>query len=738
MHNRWFHRPRLHSPAPGNARRVEWLELFYDLIYVAAIIQLGNGLSDHPGFDGMLVFAGLFVPIWSAWTAFTFFSNRFIVDDFVHRLLVFGQMFAIGAMGVAVGDVFEGRPQNFAIAYGAVRLLLAGLYLRTWLHAEGGKHLARRNALGFGLGALLWCGSVLAPEPWIYILWGIALVIDFAVPLNRRSRMLSLRFPPDVLHMSERYGLLTIIVLGESFVKVLSQGAADGFSAAFAGMGALALLITFSLWWIYFDDVAGSRIKKGELTPFVWIYTHLPLTLGVTAVGVAIKKAALMDPALPGGAKYRWLLCGTLALVLLCVALIDHITERRVSEVDDRHRVVTRVASAGAVLLLAAVGGFMSAAVFVGLVTVLCVAQVVIDLLMAPMADPHEAHHESPRLFDDAHDDVEPSPPSLDRAGFRRVRDPSEFIRKGTPSELRADLYFHLMEGTWRQLFALVLGAYLFINVVFAALYLLDDAGGVAGMAQPSFSQAFFFSVQTISTIGYGVMAPASAYANTLMTIEAVLGMLFVALTTGLVFAKAARPRSSTLFSRRVCIQQYEGKPTLIFRVGNARGNEVVEASMRVVALKEQVSPEGVRMRRLADLKLVRDNSPLFVLSWSVMHVIDENSPLWGIPPEGLDDALVGMTASMTGYDATYAQTTHARYIYHPGDFRWGHRFVDVIEMDAHNRMTIDYRKFHDTVADPAVAPNLPYLPETAGDGSGEASGESSDVPSDDSEGRDR
>jgi len=709
MHNRWFHRPHLHSPAPGNTRRVEWIELFYDLIYVAAIIQLGNGLSNHPGLTGTLIFAGLFVPVWTAWTAFTFLSNRFIVDDFVHRLMVFGQMFAIGAMAVNVGGVFEGRPDGFALCYAVVRWFLVALYIRMWRQGDGGQKLARRNMIGFAIGAAMWSASVFVPAPWSYLLWALALLIDFAVPLNRRSRQLSMRHPPDVLHMAERYGLLTIIVLGESFVKVLSQGAQDGWSADFALMGALALLITFSLWWIYFDDVAGSRIKRGDLNPFVWVYAHLPLTLGVTAVGVAIKKAALMDPMSPGYGTYRWLLCGTLALVLLSVALLDTVTERRVSDVNDRHRVVARLGSAAAVILLAAVGDFMTAAMFVGLVTVICMAQVIIDLLMAPMAAPHEAHHASPALFGEFEDEEE-LPEDVAERGLRRSRDASEFIRKGTPSELRADLYFHLMDGSWRRLFAVVLTAYVFINLIFAALYLLDEPGGIAGMADPSFVDAFFFSVQTVSTIGYGAMSPASDYANTLVTVQAVVGVAFVALTTGLVFAKAARPRASALYSRVAVIQQYEGKPTLIFRVGNARGNEVVEASMRLVAVTASVSPEGVAMRRLHDLKLVRDNNPLFVLSWTVMHVIDEESPLWGCDPESLEETLVALTASMIGFDPTYAQNTHARYMYHPSDFRWGHRFADVIDVYHVDGLLIDYGKFHRTRSDPDIWPDLPYL----------------------------
>ncbi|MCA9540552.1 MAG: low temperature requirement protein A, partial [Myxococcales bacterium] len=427
MRNRWFHPPKLHSPSPGNARRVGWLELFYDLIYVAAIVQLGNGLAHHVGLIGFLAFAGLFVPIWSTWTSFTFYSNRFVVDDFVHRAVVFAQMFGVAAMAVSVPEVFEGRPVPFAISYAFVRLTIVGLYLRTYLQTPEGRRMTRRNLLGFGGSALLWLAAIFVAAPWVYLLWGVALVIDFGVPLNRQSRAVTMEFPPDAMHISERYGLLTIIVLGESFVKVLSEVAASGLTPTLGAMGALALLVTFSLWWIYFDDVAGSRIKRGTLTPFVWVYAHLPLTLGVTAVGVAVKKAALMAPLDPGAGKSRWLLCGSLALTLFAVGVLDAVTERRHANVSDRPRFLVRLSSAVLVLLLAPTGRFMPAWAFVAIIALVCVAQVVLDLFLAPMTDPDEAHHEHQQLFADRRRPApEPAPAaeSPDPARPPRLRNP--------------------------------------------------------------------------------------------------------------------------------------------------------------------------------------------------------------------------------------------------------------------------------------------------------------------------
>lgn len=131
LQNRLYHRPRLHSPRHGEERKVGWLELFYDLIYVAAIIQLGNALSEHVGFGGFLAFFGLMTPIWYTWTGFTFFSNRFVVDDFLHRVSVFVQMLFIGTVAVYAPRVFDGETQGFALAYAGARAVVAFWYGRT-------------------------------------------------------------------------------------------------------------------------------------------------------------------------------------------------------------------------------------------------------------------------------------------------------------------------------------------------------------------------------------------------------------------------------------------------------------------------------------------------------------------------------------------------------------------------------------------------------------------------------
>jgi low temperature requirement protein LtrA len=704
MQNRWFHPPHLHSPKAGQERKVGWLELFYDLIYVAAIIQLGNALSAHVGWLGFLGFAGLFFPLWLSWTTFTFFSNRFVVDDFVHRAMVFMQMFGVAGMAISIPEVLNNNPQAFALSYAAVRFVQICIYGRAWKQTNAGGMLARRYTLILGLGLPIWVISAFVATPWVYLLWALTLVADMSLPWSRASRVLEERYPADAPHLSERYGLLTIIVLGESFVKVLSEVAEKGMGFEPLFMGSLALLITFSLWWVYFDDVAGARIRRGNLAPFVWIFAHLPMTIGITAVGVAIKKMVFLDPTEPALGKYRWLLAGTLALALLSVGIIDSVTSRRQSEMSDRTRTYIRLASAGVVLVVAFVGAGMPAWVFVGMITAICLAQVIFDISMAPLfADPEAHHHEDSALFGDRKAQIEEEE-AAKNAKPRRADTIGDAVRTGVPNELRRDFYFHFMQGSWLRLVMTLVLAFIITNLVFAALYLLDPSS-VTGIEHNSFIDAFAFSVQTIATIGYGTLSPVGTYAHLLVTVQSFMGVIGLAVVTGLVFAKASRPQASILFSEPAVVTEFDEHPVLMFRLANARGNDIVEASVKVSFLMDQVTKEGEKLRRVVDMKLRRSMQPIFALSWTVFHDIDEESPFHGLTAENIEQSMVLMVVSMTGHDSIYAQTTHSRHMYYPEDIRFGHRFVDVISPMEDGRILIDLAKFHETDLDGITPP---------------------------------
>ena len=255
------------------------------------------------------------------------------------------------------------------------------------------------------------------------------------------------------------------------------------------------------------------------------------------------------------------------------------------------------------------------------------------------------------------------------------------------------DLYAFLLRARWSTVVALAAGLYLGVNAFFALLYWLVP-GSVAN-ADGGYADAFFFSVQTFASIGYGFMYSQSTWANALVVVEAFVSLLSIALLTGIVFAKFSRPHARVLFSRPILIETRNGVPTLTFRVANERGNDVVEASLRVSILKTYVTREGHRMRRFYDLPLERSETPFFLLSWQVFHPIDEHSPLHGLTPETMRDDDVRIAVSLTGLDGTFAQTIYARHSYWPEDLLVGHRFVDVMENLDGGVTRMDFRKFH-------------------------------------------
>jgi inward rectifier potassium channel len=689
MRSRFYHLPSVHVPVHGHERKAGWLELFYDLIFVAGFIQLGNGLSDNPNAAGFIAFAASFSALWVAWSGFTYFMNRVLIDDLLHRLLVFGQMAAIGVTAYCARDLLSGNYRAFAIAYGVALLFVAVFNARAhWQNPQTRPWTTYWGSI-FAVAAVLWLAAALvSPPAFAYGLMALAGVLIAAAPMSRVHRRYQLDYPTDQEHLAERFGLLTLIVLGESFVKVLDAASHAG-GASLLAQASVLLLLTLTMWWIYFDDIAGSNIRGERFTPILWWLGHLPLQLGITMSGVGIKKAATLDLAEPFGAKYRWLLCGALALVLLATALIDSVTERRQAELSDRARVGMRTFSGVFMLLLIPAGAGMSGTMLVVVVTSLMVVQVLFDLMMAPFEDTPEHHLGAVSLADRARD------PAASAGTLKKRPAISDAVRRGTPSALRHDLYFYLMDGGWPRLLAGFATAFLMLNGLFASLYMLDPTS-VRPSDALSFAQAFFFSVQTMSTIGYGVLSPGSLYGDVLVVIEAAVGMLSVALATGLVFAKVSRPESKILFSDKVVIHKRHGIPTLVLRAGNVRGNEIVDATAHLSAVIEEFTPEGDHMRKLIELPLIRQRTPLFVLSWSVMHQLDDNSPLAGIDWHD-DSKKPTLIATLMGHDGTYGQTVFARNTWDPQEILPDRVFVDILSELPDGRLMVNYQLFHDT-----------------------------------------
>ena len=280
----------------------------------------------------------------------------------------------------------------------------------------------------------------------------------------------------------------------------------------------------------------------------------------------------------------------------------------------------------------------------------------------------------------------------------------------GAGSSLANDAYHFLRSSSWRSITLLFAALFVGTNLVFAGV--LWGAHASVTNAH-GFLDYFWFSVQSLATIGYGVLSPDDTLSNAVVTIESFLGFGYTALVTGVFFARFSTPSARIIFSRVAIIGEHDGKRTLMFRVANARITAVVEASIRVYMTRDEVTTTGERLRRIYDLALRRAVTPVFNLSWVVYHPIDADSPLYGVTPENLHTSLANIIVTLQGIDDRLAATVHTRHSYNVDDLVFDRRFVDVIKVDDVKGVRyLDFAPFHDT--EPASPmPAVPPPPAT-------------------------
>ena len=256
------------------------------------------------------------------------------------------------------------------------------------------------------------------------------------------------------------------------------------------------------------------------------------------------------------------------------------------------------------------------------------------------------------------------------------------------------DIYAHLMSMSWAKLTGLIIAAHLLVNTLFAGIYLIIG-DGIKNARPGSFQDAFFFSVHTMATINYGEMAPHGLAGNIVVTAESLTGLIFLAFTTGLVFSRFSRPTSRILFSKLAVVCPFEGTPHLMFRLANERRNRIVDANVHVVMWCLGTTKEGYPKRRFYDLTPVRDRVPMMTLSWTVMHKIDESSPLFGLSTEWLKEHEAEIIVSLTGTDETLSQPIHAQYSYVADELVFGSAFEDIVSRSNDGQLEINYNRFH-------------------------------------------
>jgi inward rectifier potassium channel len=268
-------------------------------------------------------------------------------------------------------------------------------------------------------------------------------------------------------------------------------------------------------------------------------------------------------------------------------------------------------------------------------------------------------------------------------------------LTEGLSREVFHDLFHHFMTMSWPRLFATLAVFFLAFDVLFGFLYHLVP-GCIANLNPPGFAGDFFFSVETLATVGYGDMHPQTPYGHSVAMAEIFVGLMSLALITGIMFARFSRPRARFLFTRNAVVRPMDGKLTLLVRAANLRQNVVQDASAQLRMLRDEVTEEGFRIRRVIDLPLVRSQHPMFVLGWTIMHVIDDASPLKLETAESLREDAAAFVLSVSGTDETTGQVLIARAEYSSEDIRWNASFHDILEEDENGTLHIDYAKFHD------------------------------------------
>jgi len=315
-------------------RQVTFLELFYDLVYVALVAQLSHTLSNHIGWAALGGFAFLFVIIWWAWLNGSLYHDLHGNNDIRTRVFTFLQMITVVAMAVFAHDALGESSIGFALSYAAFQLILTYMWWRTGVYDPDHRPLSRPYSGTFLFATALFIGSTFVMEPVRFYLWGAALILMLMVPTYLRLR----RNPPQVqvqLDLSinvsdsliERFGLFTIIVLGEVIIGVVT-GVIEHHELNWliGGTAAFGTLIAIGLWWVYFDLIPHHRPQQKYKMVITWFYLHLPLTIGITTVGASILNVVRhAGDNLPS--EVRWLLLTATALTLVSTALLTRTTQ---------------------------------------------------------------------------------------------------------------------------------------------------------------------------------------------------------------------------------------------------------------------------------------------------------------------------------------------------------------------------------------------------------------------------
>jgi low temperature requirement protein LtrA len=306
-------------------KHADWLELLFDLIFVAAISQITLNLSGNYSAITFLESLPLFFAIWWGWTGHTFYLDRFNTDDIFNRVLTMVQMIVVASLAINVKNALTTTGAGFAISYAILRFILVAEYIRVGRKIPEARPLTNRYSIGFGIAATIWLISAVVPDPWRFLIWGVAIVVDLLTPFGAGE--IHINFPPHPTHLPERFGLFTIIVIGEAIVGVVFTISNVGLNLFTGLIGLMGLIISFSIWWGYFEEAGGAEYRvqdRGEhIAKYqLWLYSHFPLLLGIVGVAAGIKHVIMLPFGSELSISDTWIMCISLAIALLSLSLI--------------------------------------------------------------------------------------------------------------------------------------------------------------------------------------------------------------------------------------------------------------------------------------------------------------------------------------------------------------------------------------------------------------------------------
>jgi inward rectifier potassium channel len=272
-----------------------------------------------------------------------------------------------------------------------------------------------------------------------------------------------------------------------------------------------------------------------------------------------------------------------------------------------------------------------------------------------------------------------------------------EIITEGLHLSFWADISHRCMTASWPAFIGGAVLVFIAFNAVFAFFYWIGNQP-ISNVPGGAYIDYVYFSIETLSTAGYGDMHPDTHYGHFIAAVELFTGIFSMSLMTGLIFARFSRPNARLLFADNPVIYNHDGKPTLMLRLANERHNIISNATAKLWFFKNIVTMEGEQLRRFYELQLTQNQNPGLALSWTLYHVLDETSPMHGLNAEDLAACKASLALVLSGYDVVAAQTVHARKSYEHSDIRFGHRYVDILGTAEDGRLRIDYGRFHDTL----------------------------------------